>query len=234
MNVALNGQESAVRRIVDLIKNSGLKEGDRLPPIRKLAEEWNTSASIVRDMLLQAQTMGIVRMFPRSGAFVQEIDLSNLVSALDNTVQAALSQSDHNLFDIISARRLIEMETAGLAAERQRLEDMHPLLISMQKMSALVDNRDEFIVEDEAFHMGIAKIAGNTVLSTILRSLLTLLRPYRRTLAPDRASYSSVEAVHKEIYDSIMAGSRKSARAAMKKHLTDDRERALKEMSQQK
>ncbi len=234
MNLSIANHETAVQRIVDIIKSNGLKQGDRLPPIRQIAEEWNVSTSVVRDAIMQAQTMGIVRIFPRSGAFVQEVDLSSLVSALDNTIQTALSQSDHNLFDIISARRLIEMETAGIAAERRRLEDMHPLFMLIQKMASLRNDREAFIEADEEFHLAIAKIAGNSVLQTILRSLLIILRPYRRTLAPNDESYDQVESLHKEIYDSIMAGNRKAARNATKKHLTEDREKAIQELVKEK
>ena len=72
---------------------------------------------------MQAQTLGLVKVRPRSGAFVQSLTYGPLIEALAGTLEAGLVQVDHSLFHLLEARQLIEMELVALAAQRRRLED---------------------------------------------------------------------------------------------------------------
>lgn len=222
-----NGSEDIVRGIIGLIRSEGLSAGDRLPTIRELADKWDTSPNVVRDGFLRAQTLGLVKVHPRSGAFVQEMDYSALVTPLADTLETALMKKDNNLFDLLSARRVIEMELVAIAAARRRPEDMMPIHKAMEEMGSAGADRAEFIAADERFHLGIGEITGNVVLLIILRALLVLLRPYRLTLTPDPGSTAHVGQVHEGIYQSILDGDVERAREVMREHLTDDRERAL-------
>src|SRR5262245_46313766 len=111
-----------VPRLVEHIRKGGLKVGDRLPSIRELAAELGVGTNVVRYGMIQAQAMGLVRIHPRSGAFVQSVDFAPLVNALENTLTTALAQKDHNLFHLIDVRELLEVEAVGQAARRRRLE----------------------------------------------------------------------------------------------------------------
>src|SRR5262249_32830762 len=150
--------------------------GDRLPSIRELADRFNVGMNVVRYAMLQAQGMGLVRIHPRSGAFVQSLDFAPLVNALENTLTAALVQKDHNLFHLIDVRELLEVEAVGQAARRRRLEDLLPVRQTLEAMQKPTD-RARYVEADMQFHLSIAEAAGNPVLQTMLRALLGLLRP---------------------------------------------------------
>lgn len=223
--------ENVIRAINDLIRSEGLVAGDRLPSIRHLSSALGIGPNVVRDALLAAQTMGLVRIHPRSGAFVQSVDLSSLVNALEDTMETVLMQGDSSLFHLIEARRLIEVESAGKAAARCRTEDMLPLRAALETMDQSVDDRAAFIEGDEAFHLGISRIAGNPAFTSILKALLVLLRPHRMSLLPTSESSRRTEHWHEEIYCSIRDGKTEAARAAMSAHLIYDRQRVLAQVA---
>jgi len=120
-------QQDLVRTLIRYIQSDRLSVGERLPPIRALAERFGVTGSAVRDALIQLQTMGMIKVLPRSGAFVQSVNFASLVSALTDTMDNALMQADASLFHLLDARQLIEVECATTAARRRRLEDLLPI-----------------------------------------------------------------------------------------------------------
>ena len=114
-------QQDLVRALIRYIQTEGLATGDRLPPIRALAEQFEVTSSAIRDAQIQLQTMGMIKILPRSGAFVQSVSLEPLVGAMTDTLDNALMQADPSLFHLLDARQLIEVECAVTAARRRRI-----------------------------------------------------------------------------------------------------------------
>jgi DNA-binding FadR family transcriptional regulator len=225
-----NTKNAVVRQIIDYIRSEQLSTGDRLPSIRQLSEILQAGPNVVRDAILQAQTMGLLKVHPRSGAFVQSLDFSLLVDALGDTMETALMQKDINLFHLVDARRVIEMEVVAKAAQQHRPEDLLPLRQALEAMEANVEDRPRFIEADEQFHLAIAMMAGNPVLSVVVRSLLVLLRPYRMMIRPRSEDRSRTSRLHATIYQCIVTGAVEQAREAMSEHLTDHREQLLNQV----
>ena len=211
-----------VRAIVDLIRERRLAVGDQLPSIRELAVSLGVKPTLVRDGLLQAQTMGLLRVLPRSGAFVQSLSYAPLVEALKSTLTPALMQADPNLFHLLDSRRLLEIELAGRAADRRRLEDLLPLRRVLETMNGLPENapRAEYVEQDVRFHVEIARLAGNGVLLTVQQALLELLRPHLVQLPWTRERRQCTDGSHAAIYAAVVAGDAESARAEMREHLS--------------
>src|SRR5262245_48961241 len=118
---ATNQSTNLVGDLMDYVRREGYGPGDRLPPIRKLSEKLGLGRNAIRDGLLEAQTLGLVRIEPRLGVFVQDIDPVNPHDGLGPTLTKALGQ-EHNLFHLVEARLLIEMELVAQAARNRRPE----------------------------------------------------------------------------------------------------------------
>lgn len=218
-----------VRRLVDHIRAEGLSVGDRLPSIRQLSETFKVGTNVVRDALMQAQTMGLVKIHPRSGAFVQSLSYAPLVDALTHTLDTSLMQVDHNLFHLLDARRLIEIELAGLAAERKQVEELLPVRQALEAMKQTQDHT-EFLRADVRFHLGIAQAAGNPVLANVLQALLGLLQPYLAGLPWSPERRTRTDRSHADIYQALLDGDSDRARAAMREHVSYARESLLHEV----
>jgi GntR family transcriptional repressor for pyruvate dehydrogenase complex len=216
-----NKGQQLVRKLIEQIRAEGLAVGDRLPSIRHLAARLSVGTNAVRDAVMQAQTMGLVKVRPRAGAFVQSLTYAPLVEALSETLEASLLQVDHNLFHLLESRQLIEVELASLAAKRRRLEDLLPVREALEAMisAAEADRREAFVAADVQFHLEIAEIAGNGVLVTMLQALLGLLRPYlvRLPWTPERRL--KTDRSHADIYQALVDGDSERARSLMTAHL---------------
>lgn len=239
-NATLNNTSSSdatetrqiVEKLTQLIQADGLSVGDRLPSIRELAAKLNISANRVRDAMVQAQAMGLIKLRARSGAFVQSLTCAPLVDVFVGALASNLVQQDHNLIYLLDARRIVELETTTQAAQRRRLEDLLPMRNALEAMNRLPnpEQRAEYVEADIAFHVGVAETAGNPVLVGIVRSLLDCLRPYLLNLPWSQERRLSTEQSHRDIYDAILRGNVEAARAALQGHLGMAKESLLLEV----
>lgn len=224
--------DQALNVLIDYISSRGLAAGQRLPPIKDLAGELRLAPHSVRDVLLQAQTLGLVRVQPRSGCYVQSVNFAPLVEVFARSLPRALAQQDRNLFDLLEARRLIEVELAALAARRRRMADLVPLRTALHAMYDTPDYA-AYMAANEDFHVGIARIGGNAVLQAVVQSLLTLLRPTLGAHQPrnwrDEGSVKRQRDAreHEAVFQALLAGDGAAARAAMTEHLRDTTESLL-------
>lgn len=94
-----------------------------------------------------------------------------------------------------------------------------------QALEAVLESRGDrpaFIKADEAFHLAIARIAGNRVLLVFLQTLWRMLRPAKLNLllsAEDRGCTDLGDREHQELFQSIVGGDVDKARAAMRAHV---------------
>lgn len=232
-------QQDLVRRLIRYIQSDRLSVGDRLPPIRALAERFGVTGSAVRDALIQLQTMGMIKILPRSGAFVQSVNFASLVGALTDTMDNALLQADASLFHLLDARQLIEVECATTAARRRRLEDLLPIREALAATLAAAEPLDEnastearmaHYNADMRFHLAIAELAGNPVLTTILRSLLGLLKPHLVQIPWSPRRKELTINAHLELFEALHSGDVEKVRHRMSEHTGMARDSLLKNM----
>lgn len=216
-----------VRDLIDQIRADGLNEGDRLPSIRALAEQHAVTASAVRDAQIQLQTMGLIKILPRSGAVVQSVNFESLVGAFANTLESALAQSDPSLFHLLDARQLIEVECAANAARKRSMEDLLPLRDALGETLKTAESlnerstakaRTKHYEADMRFHLVIAELGGNPVLTTMLRSLLELLKPHLSQIPWSKERREVTVNAHLELFDALRSGDVEKVRSRMTEH----------------
>ena len=214
--------------IWSLVQDRALQVGDQLPSIRELAEQLGVKQSSIRDALLKAESQGFVKILPRSGAFLR-VPGETLTrrapageTAPAEAFRSVLNSDGHNLLHLLDARRLIEIELAGRAAERRRLEDLLPIRRALESMLQLSDPtvRHEYVELDLRFHLEIARLAGNSVLFSIHQTMMELLRPYLNEVPRDLHRKSITDRSHIAIYEALVAGSAEKARSETREHLS--------------
>lgn len=236
---ATRSQQDLVRALIRHIRSDGLAVGDRLPPIRELAEHFGVTGSEVRDAQIQLQTMGMIKIVPRNGAFVQSANFASLVDAMTDTLDNALMQADPSLFHLLDARQLIEVECATTAARRRRIEDLLPIREALAETLAAAETLDEdssgearmtHYDADMRFHLGIAELAGNPVLTTMLRSLLGLIKPHLVQIPWTAERKELTVNAHLEIFEALQSGDVDKVRQCMSEHTGMARDSLLKKM----
>jgi GntR family transcriptional regulator, transcriptional repressor for pyruvate dehydrogenase complex len=218
---SLASTTDVVQEVLALIQAEGLLAGDRLPSIRQLSARLGARPHVVRDALLQAQTLGHVKVVPRSRAIVQTPRTSPNGQPLAESVGAPLEYNDHHMFHLLQARQMLEFEIVRQAARRRRLEDLLPAREALTAMNAIREphRRPEFVEHDIRFHLAIARVADNPVLTAMLRPLLTTLRPFLCQLGFDADCRDRTQRSHAEIYRALVAGDADLAHEQMQDHL---------------
>jgi len=214
-------------RVVDRAEALNLRNGDQLPSVRELADEMDVKPGAVRDALLYAQAKGVVRVVPRVGAFLEttpaaaRIAVSAIIPRVDSALRKGLGREPTNVLHVLDARRVIEVELIGHAAERRRVEDLLPVrqLLDAMLQLPVKFSRQEYVELDLRYHAALANLAGNEVLATMQRILMDLLTSHFAQVPSNVELRPEAERSHIAIYSAVVAGDAPRARRAMHEHL---------------
>jgi DNA-binding FadR family transcriptional regulator len=134
---------------------------------------------------------------------------------------------------ILELRISMETETAGLAATRRSEEQVAELAQALGDMRQAMEQGRASVEGDRRFHLVIARATGNRYFVDILGQLGQAIIPRARVntanLSQDRpADYlERVHREHEDIFRAIQRQDPDAARAAMRTHLSNSRERLL-------
>lgn len=208
-----------------LIERGEFRPGDRLPTERELAEQLGISRPTVREALIALEVEGWIRIRVGSGIYVTERDPHARAWPVSSVEASPLEGP----FELLSARAFIEAAVAERAAELADGNHVAALDAVLGRMEACDRQNDEMIALDRAFHVTVASILGNAVLSRFVGELFDLrINPYFRQLSSyfeNSDTWRQAFAEHKAIRDAIAAHDGRRARDAVEHHLDRSRHR---------
>src|SRR5215471_9647475 len=108
------------RKMVGHLIRGHWREGEKIPPERELCQQLGVGRASLREALKALEIMGMLQTRLGEGTFVcgrSEFYSRPLLWAIAGSVR-------EDVTEITEARRLIETELAGLAAERASAEDL--------------------------------------------------------------------------------------------------------------
>lgn len=205
-----------VEQILSLIRTKELRVGDKLPSERELARVFNIGRSSVREAIKILETTGLVRTTTRG----KEISAAG-PSSIPNFNLAADATNIHEVFE---ARKMIEIELTGLAAERASPEDIEAM---HRAVTTPAESESATLAADIAFHRALVNSAHNSVLSEVYNSITGLLfQNFKYYVLLRETQGEDLKAHHRRISDdhlAIIAGIAKrnavAAKLAMRTHL---------------
>jgi GntR family transcriptional repressor for pyruvate dehydrogenase complex len=211
-------RDRAADQILDMLISGGLHQGERLPPERELCVRLNVSRTVVREALNLLEARGLISIEHGRGAVVS----GGNIGAVRDTLELLLRVRPKALWELLEIRNILEVEIAGLAAERAGEEDVSAMRIQLERMLASIDAPEGYIDADVEFHSLLARGARNEVLLTMLEPVVDLLRASRQVSASRRPG-SALRAVgeHEEILRRVEVGDAEGARREMRAHLSN-------------
>lgn len=215
--VRLSDQVAA--QLQALITERHLRTGEKLPSERELCDLLGVSRTVVREAVRALVVKGLLDVRPGGGATVRAPDPA-VVSEL-MTVMLRSGGSDVAFVHIQEVRRLLEVELAGLAAQRH--DDMDLLRIE-SFLSAMVEHQHDpprWAAADVGFHRAIATATHNPLYPILLDSISEMLVEVRLTGIRLPETPQKAFAHHSQIFDRIKARDRVGARKAMQDHLQE-------------
>ena len=198
-----------------LIEGGEFRAGDNLPPERELAQLIGVSRATVRAGLRTLATVGVVETRRGAGTFVSDgpplLDVNplSLFSALHGIPQA----------ELFEARRVIEIDLAGLAAERALGAELAVISEELMEMFASIDDVHQFLVHDIRFHRAVAAAARNPLLAAIMEMVADLFYDHRKTTVDQWQRAPEAAEQHRRIYQAIKGRNVAKARLEMGEHL---------------
>jgi len=217
-----------VRMIADRIKGGDYPRGSKLPTEKALIDELGVSRTVVREAIANLRASGHVSIHHGIGVFVRE-DAGIMPFRL----------TDENMMRIESVlkglelRIGIESESAALAAERRTAADIAAMHAAFESMDRSIRELDRNTQSDFEFHCAVAAASQNEHFIGIFNYLGETLMPRMRMQAhqvDDQTFVSHLQRVndeHKTIFAAIEKQDVEGTRAAMRKHLTDSRDRLI-------
>ncbi len=214
---ARSGQstEQVVARVYELIKQTGLMPGERLPPERELSKQLGISRPSLRAGLGSLISMGVLQSRQGSGTF-----LVDGPPALDSEPLRLLAQLHGFSFDhMFETRSVLEVGAAGLAAERATGEQLASMSEEIADMFASLSDPQTFLLHDLAFHRAVASASGNPTLATLVEMVSSVLYERRRETIARAHDFNEAVDWHRRIYRAIRSHKPEEAREAMREHI---------------
>jgi DNA-binding FadR family transcriptional regulator len=213
-----------VERLSAEILSGRLAPGARLPTEQDLIATTGVSRTVVREAIAALRAEGLVLTRQGAGAFVAE------GSRRPFRIDAADLGSLAEVLAVMELRTGIEVEAAGLAAERAGAPDLRDIAAAHAAIGRAIERGDSAIDQDFAFHRSIAEATRNPQFPRFLEYLGRFIIP-RQTIrvasdAAARLAYlRTIQKEHLAIVKAIRAKSVRKARAAMHSHLSNSRKR---------
>lgn len=206
--------EIVMEQIKDIVKKGELKTGEKLPSERELSEKLEVSRTSVREALKALQMLGLIESKHGEGSFINNNFENSLLEPLSILFLLLGSKSS----DVLELRKVIEPETAALAAENITEEQLMELKNIMNELNNSSD-AETCASLDKKFHYKIAQASGNHLISTIMFSISSLIEKHIENSKIHLSNKKLVKIHHEEIYSALEARNRELASAAVKKHL---------------
>ena len=202
------------------------KPGEKLPTEAEIMVRFDVSRTVVRESLSRLQASGYVQTRHGIGTFVlPPPESENFRISADDFATVA------DVVSVLELRISLETEAAGLAAQRRTNENLRAMEIALQAFQDSIDVDSDAVPPDFQFHMEVARSTGNRHFADLMTYLGTMIIPRTRVNttqnAPEgRLNYlQRVNSEHESIYNAIRNQDAEAARAAMRTHLSNSRER---------
>jgi DNA-binding FadR family transcriptional regulator len=224
-----NLTREVVKRLSAEIMGGQLQPGARLPTEQAMMAAMGVSRTVVREAVAALRADGLVVTRQGVGAFVAP-DVQLRPFRIDPQGLRSIGE----VLNVVELRMGVEIESAGLAAERASADDLRGIRAALGAIDGAFAQGELGVDEDVSFHRAIASATGNPQFVRFLEFLGRFVIP-RRTVRPaperteeQRAYLAGIQEEHRAIYAAIRARDAQAARAAMRRHLGNSRERYRK------
>ena len=196
-----------------MIESGEIREGERIPTERVLAERFGVSRTCVREALGALKLSGVIQGRPGAGTYLAKaspggIDRSDL-----------LLVEEGSPFEILESRKIIEPAIASLAARKATAAGIARLAEAMENLRVSVEDAQSLTEADRQFHMCMAEATHNRILIRTLGQILDLMQriyyPAVGIVGPHDGYYDT----HNEVFRNVQERNSRGAERAMRAHL---------------
>ena len=215
-----------VERLAAEIASGRIPRGGQLPTEQELTAAFGVSRTVVREAVAVLRAEGLVETRQGSGVFVTT-DVQRRPFRIDPEELGSLDA----VLDVMELRTGIEIEAAGIAADRIDAAGRSRIAQALAAIDGALAKGEPAIDEDFAFHQAIAEATGNPHFKRFLEFLGRFLIP-RQSIRVDlkrgedlRTYLERIQGEHRQIAAAVNQGNVAGARRAMRRHMMNSRRR---------
>jgi len=219
--------EKVVATLFEDIERGVLRPGDKIPTEVALMKQLSVSRSVVREAVSRLQAANVVETRHGVGTFIRAPEDREAVRLPDADLSSLL-----DIMAVIEFRIDLEGAAAALAATRRTDAHLKQIAAALKRFEEqLASGNTDVLQHDVEFHLQIARASGNRYFYDVLSQMGRGVSPRTRLGKAELAELDQIERLrnvlgeHKAIYQAIVRQDPDDARAAMRMHLSNSRER---------
>jgi GntR family transcriptional regulator, transcriptional repressor for pyruvate dehydrogenase complex len=162
--------ERSKEQLESLILSGSLPPGERLPTEHDLGEMLGVSRTVIRETIRLLTAKGLIEVTSGSGTFVRAIGPSILCDSVSLLLRANNLSPDQ----IYEVRSVLEVNAAGIAAERAGREEIASLEDEISILQRENLQAADYAKHDYLFHTRLAEATGNPLFLALINSISTV------------------------------------------------------------
>jgi GntR family transcriptional repressor for pyruvate dehydrogenase complex len=210
--------EQVIEKIKEMIVSGKLKKGDKLPPERELVDQLQASRASIREALKALQIIGLIESRQGGGNYIRESFEGSLFEPL--SIMFSLQNSRPE--EILELRKVIEVETAALAAKNINDEELIEIKGIIDQIKESYDEELNAKLDKE-LHYKIANSSGNFLVVVILTAVSSLVDSFikdaRKLILTQIENREILIEHHENLYNALLEHNKGRAAEVMRKHL---------------
>ena len=209
------------QQLEGMILEGTFNPGQKLPPERELAEQFNVSRPSLREAVQKLVAKGLLTSRQGGGNYVN----AKLGHGLEDPLLDLLRTHAEAQYDLLEFRHALEGLSAYYAALRSTEKDRELIKARFKDLQRYHDEKafDKEVAADVEFHLAIAAATHNVVLLHMMRALFSLLSQHigenLTRIYPKKEIRERIHQQHQILFDAICDQDPEKARQAVQNHL---------------
>jgi len=186
-----------IQQIQEKISLGIFPAGAKIPTEPALMAQLGVGRSTVREAIRVLVSAGLLEVRQGDGTYV--LDRKSGHEPLEYRLRRATAQEIHDV------RRIIEVETARLAALNRTQADIDAMRDCLARKKAALTAGDShgYVMADIAFHSAVAMASGNSLLADLYRSFCMVFQDFLDSLIADRGVNQYQDHIHNGLLEAI-------------------------------
>lgn len=206
--------EQVVDQIRFMIESGNLLPGDKLPPLKELAVQFEVSRATIREAFSALQGMGLIDLRHGEGTFVHKVD----VERITEPINAAFLLGVNHMNELMDVCFLMETGIVRFAAERRTDEDLSELAQTLFKLETAPD-ADERARANIYFHMHLAESTHNSIFMNFISIISEPFRSIIQLIHNEERHSDEVIKLLRQVYDCVNSRDATQAESTMREYL---------------
>ena len=218
--IKIKASEQVAELLLNYILEGGVNPGDKLPPERMLAKQFNVTRTTLREALKKLEQLKLIVIQQGQGIIVEDyqnasVDLLFHLLKVDGRIDLTI------LENLLEARELFGTDVARLAARRADETDINQMSSLMKKLVKARDPHQLQVLDFEFFRQ-LALAGKNIVYILLMNTIRSIYNKHLQLFLPLTSNLET--SLQQEILEAVIDGDEEKAAKKAERFLHTNRE----------